>query len=200
MPKVLLLCSNKPSLQFTLAENQSVLGRGPDCDFIVQDTTVSRRHALLYREEDSFLITDLESRNGTRINDRRVKSCSVAGGEVVRFGGVSFVATVTDLDPEALALSEDTASCSSEAGVPQVPSASTCELLTFGQRRVFEMLLTGQPEKIVARQLRLSPHTVHNHVRAIFRVCEVHSRTELLAKYVLENTAKKPSQQGRPAT
>jgi DNA-binding NarL/FixJ family response regulator len=59
---------------------------------------------------------------------------------------------------------------------------SVTDRLSEAERRVFELLLTGQPEKGIARRLDLSPHTVHNHVRAILRAFHVHSRAELLAE------------------
>ena len=57
-------------------------------------------------------------------------------------------------------------------------------LLSEAQQRVFDELLSGLPEKAIARRLRLSTHTVHNHIRAIFRHYEVHSRAELLARHL----------------
>jgi DNA-binding NarL/FixJ family response regulator len=48
---------------------------------------------------------------------------------------------------------------------------------------VMRYLLRGDAEKEVAAKLKLSPHTVHRYTQAIYREFEVHSRSELLAKY-----------------
>jgi FHA domain len=48
------------------------IGRGPDCDCVVSEPTVSRRHAELCRDGDRWLLRDLGSRNGTRVNGMRV--------------------------------------------------------------------------------------------------------------------------------
>jgi DNA-binding CsgD family transcriptional regulator len=58
------------------------------------------------------------------------------------------------------------------------------ERLSAARRRVYDLLLTRMPEKSIARQLGLSPRTVHHHVTAIFLAFGVHSRAELLAMHL----------------
>ena len=50
------------------------------------------------------------------------------------------------------------------------------------QREVLEHLMTGCNESTIAAKLRLSVHTVHQHAKAIYRRCQVHSRAELMSK------------------
>jgi len=55
---------------------------------------VSRRHAAIHREEDSYYITDLNSTNGTRINGRRLlpnTPCRLSSGDVVRLGRLNLL-------------------------------------------------------------------------------------------------------------
>jgi DNA-binding CsgD family transcriptional regulator len=52
------------------------------------------------------------------------------------------------------------------------------------QRQTLQYLLAGHSEKEIAEQMRLSPNTVHHHVKAIHRHFAVSSRSELLAKWV----------------
>ncbi|MDD9936692.1 MAG: sigma 54-interacting transcriptional regulator [Myxococcales bacterium] len=53
----------------------------------LQHARVSRRHARIEAEgSDRFLITDLESRNGTYVNGRRIASASIGPGDVIRIG------------------------------------------------------------------------------------------------------------------
>lgn len=49
-------------------------------------------------------------------------------------------------------------------------------------RRVCAALMTGRSEKQIAADLKLSPHTVHSHVKALYKWFRVHSRAELMAK------------------
>jgi DNA-binding CsgD family transcriptional regulator len=56
--------------------------------------------------------------------------------------------------------------------------------LTPRQLQVLDYLLEGDGEKQVAYRLSISVHTVHTHVRHIYRAYQVQSRTELLARFV----------------
>ncbi len=100
----------------------------------------------------------------------------------MRFGQVSFVVGIENTHEPVSSADEETDSGRDGAAAPVASDPVTAELLSEAQRRVFDLLLSGTKEKSIARRLELSPHTVHNHVCAIFRVFEVHSRTELLAR------------------
>ena len=56
--------------------------------------------------------------------------------------------------------------------------------LTIRQHAVLKGLLTGANERAIAKKMRLSVHTVHHHVKAIYRSLAVHSRHELLSKFI----------------
>jgi hypothetical protein len=71
---------------------QFSIGRDASCDLAISDMTVSRRHAQLERTKDGWLITDLESTNGTRVNGWRVRGkVPVRAGDVVSFGNLETV-------------------------------------------------------------------------------------------------------------
>jgi serine phosphatase RsbU (regulator of sigma subunit) len=72
-----------PPFDHAEGTDELVIGRSRACDLSIQDRFLSRRHARLYREGDSWLIEDLGSRNGTFVNDRRIE-----GPEAVRPGDV----------------------------------------------------------------------------------------------------------------
>lgn len=68
-----------------------VVGRDPVCDFVLSDPTVSRRHAEIRHVDGGWLIVDLASRNGTRVNGwRQSEPASVRPGDLVSFGAASF--------------------------------------------------------------------------------------------------------------
>lgn len=68
-----------------------VLGRSPFADFRVTEPTVSKRHAVLSRVDDRWVIADLGSRNGTRVNGWIVKEAGIAPGDDIELGAVHFV-------------------------------------------------------------------------------------------------------------
>lgn len=68
------------------------IGREERCDLTIADTTVSRVHARLTRSPDGWLLADLGSTNGTRVNGWRVREPAVVrAGDRVRFGAAVFV-------------------------------------------------------------------------------------------------------------
>jgi FHA domain/Domain of unknown function (DUF1707) len=67
------------------------IGRSPACDLALADPTVSWMHAELHRTEDAWVLVDLGSRNGTRVNGWRADSgFTVRAGDCVRFGRAAF--------------------------------------------------------------------------------------------------------------
>ncbi len=54
----------------------------------------------------------------------------------------------------------------------------------LGRRReVAELAVSGMTVEAIAERLMISPNTVRNHLKAVFRVVQVHSRAELIARY-----------------
>ena len=66
------------------------VGRAPRADFVVDAALVSRLHCRLTAADDSVDVTDLDSTNGTYINDERVKSGCIKNGDRLRIGRVEF--------------------------------------------------------------------------------------------------------------
>ena len=74
------------------SQRRFTIGRELACDMTLADETVSRWHASLQQSSDGWLLADLGSTNGTRLNGWRVTSPSpVAAGDLVSFGDVTFV-------------------------------------------------------------------------------------------------------------
>jgi len=93
---------NSPlSLQFPRgAHGQFSIGRDACCDLAIADMTVSRRHATLERTSDGWLLSDLESTNGTRVNGWRVRGkVAVRPGDLISFGNLVAVFAREDTVP-----------------------------------------------------------------------------------------------------
>ena len=81
-------------LTLTWAGAQALtIGRDAECAVHLANTDVSRQHATLSRAGDQagLVITDLDSRNGTRVNGKQVRSARLQDNDVVRLGGCVFV-------------------------------------------------------------------------------------------------------------
>lgn len=53
------------------------IGRAPDCEFVLEDPVVSARHVRLVREPSGLMLEDLDSANGTYVDDQRIKRASI---------------------------------------------------------------------------------------------------------------------------
>lgn len=70
--------------------NRAVVGRGSNCDIVIDDSTVSRRHALIWHEADRIHLQDLGSANGTTVDGTVISSTTLENGSMVQFGAVRF--------------------------------------------------------------------------------------------------------------
>jgi hypothetical protein len=72
--------------------DQFSIGRDASCDLAITDMTVSRLHAQLERTSEGWLLSDLESTNGTRVNGWRVRGkVPVHAGDLVSFGSLEVI-------------------------------------------------------------------------------------------------------------
>lgn len=70
----------------------AIIGRSKDCDCVIRDPNISRRHAQLRRRSNgAWEIEDLDSTNGVEVNGRRVSRSRLAAGDEVTLGTKTFV-------------------------------------------------------------------------------------------------------------
>jgi len=84
----LLLPNNE---RYVLVEHAVAIGRSPDCDITIVDSNVSRRHAEIQPRGDGFVVVDLESTNGTRVNGVRVTERELQDGDELAFGNTRMI-------------------------------------------------------------------------------------------------------------
>jgi predicted component of type VI protein secretion system len=73
-----------------LTDKFLLVGRAPDNLLQIEDQNISKHHALLIRADDTYLLFDLHSANGTYVNDERISSTKLKDGDVLRFGPGTF--------------------------------------------------------------------------------------------------------------
>lgn len=71
---------------FLLIATRIRLGRSHKCNIHFEDRTVSSYHAQIERQDDTWVIKDLSSRNGTLVNDKKITSIQLNNGDVIRIG------------------------------------------------------------------------------------------------------------------
>ncbi|KZS77604.1 hypothetical protein A4G29_13550 [Mycobacterium kansasii] len=71
---------------YQLRDGSNIIGRGQDAQFRLPDTGVSRRHLEIRWDGQVALLTDLNSTNGTTVNNAPVQEWQLADGDVIRLG------------------------------------------------------------------------------------------------------------------
>jgi adenylate cyclase len=87
-----------------LGPGEVSLGRSSDNEVVLNDFSVSRRHALLRREGDGWAVVDQKSTNGVKVNGRYVTAAPVAAGDVLTVGTFTLSVRETASAPAPVAV------------------------------------------------------------------------------------------------
>jgi pSer/pThr/pTyr-binding forkhead associated (FHA) protein len=71
---------------FALEKHETTVGRHPDSDIFLDDVTVSRRHALITRDEPGYRVADVGSLNGTYVDHERVEQAELSDMQELQVG------------------------------------------------------------------------------------------------------------------
>ena len=117
-------------VSFPLDAVKLVIGRSRSCDVRLRDDTVSRLHAAFVWREESLVLEDMGSSNGTFLNGERVfEPRTVAAGDDVRFG--SLCGTVERGDPTTRIEETAEAALGTPAGLGWRVMAVVTDLVLF---------------------------------------------------------------------
>ena len=76
--------------RFPLERRRQTLGRGSDCDIVIDMDSVSRSHATVEVSNDEISVVDHDSTNGTYVNELQVKRRALSSGDLVQVGHAIF--------------------------------------------------------------------------------------------------------------
>ncbi|MBW6474276.1 MAG: FHA domain-containing protein [Anaerolineaceae bacterium] len=77
---------------FVIKQTDVLLGRDPNCKVHIPDETISAQHARLYLIDQYWWIHDLNSTNGTFLNDERIdQPCILADNDMLQVGNVKLI-------------------------------------------------------------------------------------------------------------
>ena len=84
----------KMKKRYRIGEEPTVVGRGKECDIRINDMFLSLEHFQVWYEDGVWYIGDMGSRNGTLLNDVKLKKVKpLEDGDVISFGGLQFTFT-----------------------------------------------------------------------------------------------------------
>ena len=99
MPKQIVTTETQGKISYEFTEDLITIGRAPDNMIVVDDSSVSGRHAEIRVAGKSCQLKDIGSTNGTRVNGNPITDTQLGHGDRVRFGAVE--ARYEAVDPTA---------------------------------------------------------------------------------------------------
>jgi len=86
MPLIQVLGDKGNIKEFLLGEEDVLIGRTEDNDIVLDDSSVSRRHAQIAKEGNRYRLNDLGSHNGTILNGELIQSVLLNDGDQIKIG------------------------------------------------------------------------------------------------------------------
>ena len=75
---------------FRLRVGKNVIGTAADCDLVLSDKKLSRKHATIRFEGGEYQIADLDSSNGCFVNDEKIQKHDLIDNDIVKLGDIEF--------------------------------------------------------------------------------------------------------------
>lgn len=83
--------------RYPVEQPEVTIGRKPDNTVVIDNPTVSSHHARILREGDAYVLEDLDSTNGTRVNSRDVRETRLHAKDIVQLGSLEFIFDAPEL-------------------------------------------------------------------------------------------------------
>lgn len=137
---------------YYIGDKALIVGRDETCDVSLQDKGASRQHAEIFKIGDMCFVRDLDSKNGTFVNDNRVSEEMLRDGDRIQIGG-----TIVVFEPLAGDKSEDELDFSED------------ELETFHELRLEDLTAVNVGEGDASSEI---------HLRALYRLSRLAASEE----------------------
>jgi pSer/pThr/pTyr-binding forkhead associated (FHA) protein len=97
MPRLVIKQGPGIGRDFNLGPMACIVGRDPAVDFRLEDRLSSRRHFRVRLQGGTYVVEDLGSTNGTRLNGRRVEQSGLCDGDRISVGETEILFIQKDL-------------------------------------------------------------------------------------------------------
>ncbi len=161
MPEFILEIGD--SVQRRVVQGSKItFGREDNCEIVIDDGSISRRHALVEKKSGRWLLRDLESGNGVFVDGQKVRRVVLSRGTQFALGDVVVVTFLPDHEDEALedksdvnkSESEDVGNTVQVEDAPKIAEYDVVEFLGEGPRtRAFSYLKKGSSKATCLRQI-----------------------------------------------
>lgn len=144
--------------RWILDRDEIILGRSPECDYVIADRQVSRQHARIRKHRDGYTLEDLNSKNGTYLNGAPIKEpVLLQDGDLIQIALAIKIVFVGSEATIPLSLSD-----AAQMGLGRLRMDYEAHRVMIGNREIdpplslpqFRLLhlLYSNPEKVVTRQ------------------------------------------------
>jgi len=181
--------------QLDVAQPICELGRDAECQVVLDDGLVSRRHARLYVGDDGLVVEDLGSRNGVFVNLRRIEGPTLlTHGDVIGLGCQAFEVIDLELAPRRRQATLPMPFTRSDTEGPDcVTITPRLSVLSPREREVFELIVLGYTQREIGSRLHVSVKTIETHRAHIADKLGCHTRAELVAYAITAGVLLKPN-------
>jgi DNA-binding CsgD family transcriptional regulator len=176
-PRIRVTVGNHAGEAFDLEEGEWIVGKGRDARIRLTDSGVSRRHAKIVRSSDGLVVVvDLQSTNGTYVNDVRTEVARLQEGARIGIGPDAELAF--DYVPDGEADADADVAAAGRSGPGEHP-------LTPRELEIARLVARGLTNPQVAARLSIKTRTVASHLDNIYARLKISSRAAL-TRYVIE--------------
>jgi pSer/pThr/pTyr-binding forkhead associated (FHA) protein len=96
MLKILIKLKNRELKTIETDKALLTIGRNENNDIYINNLGISKKHAKIVRQGDTYILEDLGSTNGTFLNDKRVKKSPLASHDTITIGKYTFLLLIDE--------------------------------------------------------------------------------------------------------
>lgn len=156
-------------------EQETLMGRGDNCQICLPDPLCSRVHACLKNEEGAWVVRDANSRNGTYVNGQKVVEASIGVGHKIKIGSTELelfeseqpLTAGSDAYPATQTIVQNVAVpqvSNSRLSLSGLPSAEQVKELMLLYQLSIHMLGSNDADQVVTTALDLLRKRTHASV------------------------------------
>ncbi len=97
-PRLVVRLKGRPLKTYPFAGAEMSVGRLPENEIVIDNLSVSRKHAAITSRTDGYVLRDLGSKNGTLLNDRPVSEAKLSSGDVIMIGKYEILFQIPTLE------------------------------------------------------------------------------------------------------
>jgi adenylate cyclase len=101
MPLLHVTCRDGKIFDFPLKQKKIVIGRNEDNDLVLPDPLASRHHAQINKEKKGYVLKDLGSHNGTKVNGKLIQEVRLSEQDKIQIGQYKLVFLIKEETPDS---------------------------------------------------------------------------------------------------